>query len=230
MRRLILSLITLPTLLGWGSFGQKTVNPLSMDSLWIRKEVHTLYAQASNINPRILEAGLRAYVKARKEGRDSKGLLTIIDYSKPSVDRRLWVFDLVHNKLLFNTWVSHGRNSGRAQSTQFSNQHGSLKSSLGVFVTTAETYMGGNGYSLRIRGLERGINDNAYQRDIVFHGAWYATEDVAKRYGQLGRSWGCPAVSKKVAKPLIDAIRDDTLILAWYPDAHWLKHSDWVTG
>lgn len=231
MRRILLALLIAPALIGWGSWNSFNYHPISFakpgSSQWIRQEIHSLYSEASNLNPKVLEAGLKAYLKAREEGRDRKGLLTIIDYSRPSTERRLWVIDLKRNRVLFNTWVSHGKNSGRVVPTAFSNQNGSLKSSLGVFVT-GETYMGGNGYSLRMKGLEPGINDNAYSRDIVIHGAWYATGDVAKRYGQLGRSWGCPAVSQKVAKPLIDTIRDDTVVLAWYPDSRWLKQSSWV--
>jgi hypothetical protein len=227
----LLSLLILPALVGWGSFTNlhSTNMPTLGSTLWIKKEIHALHAQTQNLDLRVLEAGLRAYLKARAIGKDSKGVLTIIDYSKPSTARRLWVIDVIHNRVLFNTWVAHGRNSGKVAATNFSNENGSLKSSLGVFITTSEAYMGGNGYSLRIKGVEPGINDNAYRRDIVFHGAWYATGDVAEKYGQLGRSWGCPAVSKKVARPLIDTIRDDTVVLAWYPDSKWLRQSDWVT-
>lgn len=230
MRRFYFPLLIAPALLGWGSFGQQSLSFTSTgSSQWVKREVKALLAQASNLNPKVLETGLKVYLKARAAGLDSKGLLTIIDYSMPSTHRRLWVIDVIHNRILFNTWVAHGKNSGKVTATNFSNQNGSLKSSLGVFVT-ADTYMGGNGYSLRMKGLEAGINDHAYDRDIVFHGAWYASGDVAKKYGQLGRSWGCPAVSHKVAKPLIDTIRNDTLVLAWYPDSKWLRQSDWVTG
>lgn len=167
---------------------------------WVNKETKTILAQASNINPSVLKLGLTAYLKARKQGLDDKQVLTIVDYSKPSNERRLWVVDLKNEKVLFNTWVAHGKNSGGATTTSFSNQPSSLKTSLGVFATR-ETYEGHNGLSLRVQGLEPGFNDNALRRDIVFHGAAYAGEDVAKSRGMLGRSWGCPAVGQRIAKP-----------------------------
>ncbi|TAK72853.1 MAG: murein L,D-transpeptidase catalytic domain family protein, partial [Gammaproteobacteria bacterium] len=105
---------------------------------------------------------------------------------------------------------------------------GSLKSSLGVFVTD-EPYMGGDGYSLRLKGLEPGVNDNAYRRDVVIHGAWYVDPSVARQYGEMGRSWGCPAVGKELAKPIIDTIKGNTVLFAYYPDQHWLSHSHYLT-
>ena len=90
-------------------------------------------------------------------------------------------------------------------------------------------YQGGNGYSLRMRGLEQGVNDKAYDRDIVFHGAWYVNPDTIRKYGQLGRSWGCPAVREDLAKPLIDTIKEQTVVFAYYPDKKWLSHSKFLS-
>lgn len=197
---------------------------------WIQKEVQIFRSQAKNIDESVLRLSLIAYVNAKKTGiAISRPLLTVIDYSKPSIEKRLWVFDLKNGKTLFNTWVSHGRNSGGAKATSFSNNPGSLKSSIGVFVTD-EPYIGGKGYSLRLRGIERGVNDNAYRRDIVVHGAWYVGENLVRTRGQIGRSWGCPAVSTALAKPLIDAIKDDTLMVAYYPDRIWLSNSRYLTA
>ncbi len=119
--------------------------------------------------------------------------LGIIDYSRPSTEPRLWVFDLARRKLLFEEWVAHGRNSGENLTTRFSNRDGSYMTSPGGF-TAQETYMGGNGYSLRLRGLEPGFNDHARDRAIVIHGAPYVNPVAAKLQGRLGRSLGCPAV------------------------------------
>jgi hypothetical protein len=199
-------------------------------SKWIEAEMLIIKSQAANIDAKVLRLSLNAYIKARKKGLDSKQLLTVIDYSKPSTEKRLWVFDLKNGRTLFNTWVSHGKNSGGINAASFSNHPGSLKSSFGVFVTDNTPYMGNNGYSLRMKGLEQGINDNAYQRDIVFHGAWYVNANTIKRYGQIGHSWGCPAVSTNLAKPLIDAIKQNTLIFAYYPDKSWLLHSQFLTA
>jgi hypothetical protein len=192
---------------------------------WIQKEIMLLKSQAGNIDDKVLRLALTAYLNARKHGFAGKQMLTVIDYSKPSSEKRFWVFDLYRNRTLFNTWVSHGKNSGNINATSFSNNPGSLKSSLGVFLT-ADPYMGKNGYSLRLRGLERGVNDSAYSRAIVIHGAVYAN---AGSYGKIGRSWGCPAVSPSLAKPIINTIKERSIVFAYYPDRKWLSRSPFLS-
>ncbi len=155
--------------------------------------------------------------------------LGVIDYSRPSTEPRLWVFDLARQKLLFEEWVAHGRNSGENLTTRFSNRDGSYMTSLGGFAAQ-ETYMGGNGYSLRLRGLEPGFNDRARDRAIVIHGAPYVNPAAAKLQGRLGRSLGCPAVRPQVARQLIDSIRDGTFVFAYYPDRDWLQRSRLLGG
>lgn len=155
--------------------------------------------------------------------------LSVIDYSRPSTEPRMWVFDLARQRLLFEEWVAHGRNSGENRTEHFSNRDGSFMSSLGAF-TAQETYMGGNGYSLRLAGLEPGFNDRARERAIVIHGAPYVNPSTAQMQGRLGRSLGCPAVRLSVAKPLIDALRGGTMVFAYYPDQDWLKHSQLLGG
>lgn len=195
-------------------------------SAWVQRETQILRSQAGNIDSKALRLGLTAYLKARKQGYIGNQVLTIIDYSKSSVDKRLWVFDLKRNRVLYNTWVTHGKNSGGVNSTSFSNSPGSLKSSLGVF-QTANAYVGKNGYSLRLHGLERGINNYAYSRAIVIHGAPYANADV---WGRMGRSWGCPAVSPKLAKPIINTIKGRSLVFAYYPDRNYLSRSPFLSA
>jgi hypothetical protein len=197
--------------------------------LWLQREMQIIKLQANNIDNNVLRLGLMAFLNARKKGYAGKPILTVIDYSKPSNQRRLWVFDLQRNKTLFNTWVSHGKNSGGINATSFSNNQGSLKSSIGLFVT-GEPYVGGNGYSLRLKGLESGINDNALRRHVVIHGAWYANPDMIGRNGQLGRSWGCPAVKTELAKPLINTIKEKSLVFAYYPDRRWLSNSQFLAA
>lgn len=194
---------------------------------WLNRESEILLSHSDNINPTVLRFGLIAYMHARERGLDNKEMLTIIDYSKPSTERRLWVFDLKRNKEVYNTWVSHGKNSGGLMAHYFSNQPGSLASSIGVFVTD-QTYFGDNGYSLRLSGLDYGYNNNAYERAIVIHGARYVNGDIARRYGEVGRSWGCPAVSQSVSHGLIDKIKSNTIVFAYYPDRHWLSHSQFL--
>jgi len=150
--------------------------------------------------------------------------LGVIDYSRPSTEPRLWVFDLKRQQLMFEEWVAHGRNSGNDRTEHFSNREGSYMSSIGAF-TARETYMGGNGYSLRLDGLEPGFNDRARERAIVIHGAPYVNPAAARLQGRLGRSLGCPAVRLTVARPLIDALSGGTMVFAYYPDQDWLKQS-----
>lgn len=148
--------------------------------------------------------------------------LSVIDYSRPSSEPRLWVFDLHRRIVLFHEWVAHGRNSGDNLTKRFSNTPGSLMSSLGTFVTDG-TYRGHNGYSLRLKGLDEGFNDNAESRAIVIHGASYVSPAFARTQGRIGRSWGCPAVRTSVAHKLIDAIRERSVVFAYYPDKRWLN-------
>jgi hypothetical protein len=194
---------------------------------WVNDEIKAIHKVASQLNTEVLKVSLQAYQKAKEKGLVHDQIITIVDYSKPSSERRLWVVDLSKNKVLFYTYVAHGKNSGSAETTSFSNSPSSLKSSMGVFLTD-ETYSGHNGYSLRVKGLEKNINNNAYDRNIVFHGAAYVSSDIAKARGMLGRSWGCFAVSHDMIAPIINAIKHKTLVVAYYPDRHWLKTSSFL--
>jgi hypothetical protein len=136
----------------------------------------------------------------------NKKVITIIDFSKPSTEKRLYIIDVENRRLLFQTLVAHGKNSGVNIATQFSNRSGSLKSSLGLY-RTSETYNGKHGYSLRLDGMEKRVNDNARKRAIVIHGAKYVSDEFIKKYNRLGRSWGCPAVSDELSKKIIDMIK-----------------------
>ena len=153
--------------------------------------------------------------------------LTLIDYSLPSTTPRLWVFDLHSGKLLFHELVAHGRNSGDEMATHFSDAMESRQTSLGLF-RTADTYVGHNGYSLRLDGLEPGFNGNARERAIVMHGAPYVDAGIARANGRLGRSWGCPALREAVAGRLIDTVRGGGVIFSYYPDPAWLKGSKFL--
>jgi hypothetical protein len=155
--------------------------------------------------------------------------LTVIDYSLPSVERRLWVFDLVDGTLLFRELVAHGRNTGDNIATRFSDAMNSRQSSIGLFVT-ADTYVGSNGYSLRLDGLERGFNAHARERAIVMHGAPYVDAKLAATQGRIGRSWGCPALREAVARQVIDTIRGGGVVFSYYPDSNWLESSRFLNG
>lgn len=185
----------------------------------------TLRAAAPELDPAVLSLALEARDCAARQGKAvSARRLAVIDYSKPSTERRLWVFDLHTPSLLFAEHVAHGRGSGDNLARAFSNRDGSHQSSLGLFAT-AETYHGGNGYSLRMDGLEPGVNDRARDRAIVMHGAWYVDPALAAKQGRLGRSYGCPAVRASVARPLIDTLKGGQLLFAYYPDEGWLRQS-----
>jgi len=153
--------------------------------------------------------------------------LTIIDYSLPSASPRLWVFDLRSGQLLFKELVAHGRNSGVAKATRFSDEMGSHQSSLGLF-RTADTYVGQNGYSLRLDGLEPGFNSRSRARAIVMHGAKYVNSSMVRASGRVGRSWGCPALRLAIARKLIDAVRDGGVVFSYYPDPAWLTNSKYL--
>ncbi len=153
--------------------------------------------------------------------------LTVIDYSLNSTEQRLWVFDVPSGRVLFKELVAHGRNTGENLATSFSDVMNSRQSSLGLFVTR-ETYVGSNGYSLRLEGLEPGYNGNARERAIVMHGAPYVNESLAASQGRIGRSWGCPALREAVARDVIDTIRGGGVIFSYYPDERWLTKSRFV--
>ena len=176
-------------------------------------------------NPQVLSLATRAADCARRQGLlDGFRHLAVIDYSLPSTQPRLWVFDVARGRLLYEELVAHGRNTGEHLAQRFSNVEGSKMSSLGLF-QTADTYYGSNGYSLRLRGLDPGFNDNALARAIVMHGAPYVSEAIAERLGRLGRSWGCPAVRPEVARTVIDTLKGGALLFAYYPDRKWLNES-----
>jgi hypothetical protein len=194
---------------------------------WAASPRRDLAAQAPELNPDVLSLALQAKSCADVVMRDRAGILTVIDYTLPSTEPRLWVFDLERRELLFRELVAHGKNTGEDHATEFSNRRGSKQSSVGLFLTGG-TYHGRNGYSLKLHGLEDGINHHALDRTIVLHGAWYVNEEFAARHGRLGRSWGCPAVRSDVAKPLIDVIKGGSYLFVYYPEPEWLEGSSFL--
>jgi hypothetical protein len=154
----------------------------------------------------------------------NQDILSIVDFSLPSSQKRLFIVDLKNNKLLFHTYVSHGRGSGAEMATEFSNQAESHKSSLGFYVT-GDTYMGKHGLSLRLLGQDKGFNDNANDRSIVMHSASYVSEAAIKMRGFIGRSHGCPAVPEELNKPIIEQIKSGTCLFLYSPDKHYAANS-----
>lgn len=180
--------------------------------------------EVEDLSPNVLELALQAVESAKKQGIGNSNILGVIDFSLPSTKRRFWVLDMEQKRVLFHEFVAHGKGSGENFATSFSNRPGSSQSSLGLYVTES-TYEGEHGYSLRLQGLEQGINDQARSRAIVLHGAWYVSQSMIEQHQRLGRSLGCPAVDNSVVKPLIDTLKEGHLLFAYYPDQHWLSTS-----
>lgn len=192
-----------------------------------------ILAQTENLRHEVLELALAAYDEADSKGYVRRPRLTIVDYALPSYERRLWVIDMATGRVLYEEWVAHGMGSPAGtggdmeKALSFSNRLGTRKSSLGLF-RTAETYYGRHGYSLRLDGLEPGFNDAARERTIVVHPAHYVTRDRAEQR-LVGRSWGCPAVRPKIARQLIDDIKDGSLVWTYYPDKRWFERSAFLS-
>lgn len=186
-----------------------------------------LEAAAPDADPAVIALALEALQCATAGGMPASQKLAVIDYSLPSTQPRLWVFDLDSARLLFRELVAHGRNSGDNMTTHFSNTLNSRASSIGLF-RTRETYQGSNGYSLRMDGLEAGVNDKALERAIVMHGAPYVNASVVEKQGRLGRSWGCPAVREGVARQIIDTLKGGQFLFSYYPDRNWLTSSRYL--
>ena len=186
-------------------------------------------ARIGAVNTQVFALALQAAATAVERGDAEPSTLTVIDFSRPSTQKRLWVYDLRSRSMLFEELVSHGRNSGMNLATAFSNVAESNMSSLGLY-RTAEAYIGKHGYSLRLDGLDRGFNDRARERAIVIHGAEYVSAAITKAQGRLGRSLGCPAVRPEVSRELIEAVKGGGLVFAYYPDPKWLQTSAYVSS
>lgn len=169
--------------------------------------------------------GFNTLLNSGKKLKDN--LLTIVDFSLPSSKKRLFVIDLQTGELLFHTYTSHGRNSGRLLPTQFSNQNNSNKSSLGFYIT-GDTYRGKHGESLRLLGEEEGINDKALERGIVMHSASYVDESIIRSQGYIGRSQGCPALPTHIYKQVISTIKDGSCLFIYSPDQYYKTHSKMI--
>jgi hypothetical protein len=180
------------------------------------------------LNERVFQLAFGAGECAVRAGAvNDPSTLAVIDYSRPSTEKRLWVFDLSSGDLLYEEPVAHGQASGADMASRFSNEPNTRQSSLGLFVT-ADTYYGRNGYSLRLDGLDEGFNDRARERAIVMHGAPYVSAEAVRKLGYLGRSWGCPAVRDAVARELIERVKGGSLLFVYYPDPQWLASSKYL--
>jgi hypothetical protein len=181
------------------------------------------------LNYEVFSKALTGFENLKKAGllNQDSHLLTICDFSMSSNTKRLWVIDTNEKKVLFNSLVAHGKNTGEEFASNFSNTESSLQSSLGFYITDA-TYQGDNGYSLKLLGMDKGFNDAAYRRAIVMHGADYVSDDFASMHKRIGRSWGCPAVPKALTQPIINTIKGRNCLFIYYPDQKYLSSSEWL--
>ena len=187
--------------------------------------LNALHRAAPQLEQRALQGALQALRCAEREGAREGRRLGVIDYSRSSLERRLWVFDLTHGRLLQREFVAHGRQSGELFAEHFSNQPGSNQSSLGLF-RGAKSYKGRHGHSLRLDGLEPGLNDQARARALVIHGADYVAPTWVQKYGRMGRSLGCPAVQQEVIGVLVDQLKDGQYLFAWHPQISDERYRD----
>jgi hypothetical protein len=222
MRKALLYLlfILIPAVGYAGNF-PASVNKFDVDLVY-----STVNLAESGLAKEVFELALRGMQKLEATGKlTNPGILTIADYSQSSNNKRLYVIDLLNMKLLFNTYVAHGRNTGDEYARSFSNTEGSMKSSLGFYITEKPIIGSHTGYALIIKGIEKGFNDNALRREIIIHAADYATENFIRKNGRLGRSYGCPALPPDVNKPIIETIKGGTCLFIYNPDKQYLVQS-----
>ena len=193
----------------------------------VKSETYSdLHLSEIGLSNEVFQLALKGYNKLMADGQlANSGILTIVDFSQSSKNKRMYVIDIKKHKLLFNTLVAHGKNTGEEFAENFSNELGTLKSSLGFYITRDHVMGSKVGLSLIIQGTEKGFNDNAISRHIVMHGADYATEDFIKRKGRLGRSYGCPSLPPEFIKPVIETIEKGTCLFIYKADSNYLRNS-----
>jgi hypothetical protein len=238
---LFITLLHLPFAFGKPSSGNKlfprpaasaTVPPVDSAQMFssLKSVYDSLHLDLSGLSRQAFEYAQKGWAKLVEQGMViNESIVAIIDFSQPSSHKRLYILDMRNYKLLFNTLVAHGKNSGKEWASSFSNQAASFKSSPGFYVT-GETYNGSNGYSLKLIGVERGINDRAYDRAIVIHGANYVSESYIAAQGYIGRSEGCPAVPAREASPIINTIKNGACLFVYPADTRYISRSAILKG
>jgi hypothetical protein len=204
----------------------------SSSEIHFEDSLHHLYQaiglEQYDLSYEVFRYGMIGYYRLLKENKISnKQLISFIDFTKPSTAKRFYTIDLIGQQVLYHTYVSHGRNTGENIARSFSNVVHSNQSSLGFYIT-GETYIGSKGYSLKLDGIEKGVNDNMRARAVVMHDAEYVSEYWIKQYGRLGRSQGCPALPREVSKEVIDLIKGKTPIFAYYNDTNYISQSGYL--
>ncbi len=186
-----------------------------------------LHTSAPTMSEAVISKVITVLSCGHRADTENNNILTVIDYSLPSNKKRLWVFDLSNNRLLYHTYVSHGLRSGALYANYFSNRSNSRSSSIGTYATS-QSYYGRDGVSLKLTGLDVGFNDNAENRAVVMHGGWYVNEVFIKKYGRAGRSWGCPALPLELSTDIINTIKNESLLIIYYPSERWFRQSKFL--
>lgn len=204
----------------------KSVNNMSLNNASVMDLMYdSLQLNVKGLSQKAFDNAVKGFEYLKAKGKIcNNNILSIVDFTKPSSQKRLFIIDLQHRSILFNTYVAHGQNSGKEFANRFSNQPESFESSLGFYLT-AGSYFGKNGYSMHLSGLENGINDKADERAIVMHGAPYVSEGFIRSKGYLGRSWGCPAVPQNMNKPIIEKIKNGSCLFIYSEDKKYLNYS-----
>lgn len=201
---------------------EQVINDTLQSSISLYDE---LKLKTVGLSKQVFDYSLKGFHKMAAAGKIMNDrIISIVDFSQPSANKRLYVIDLEKKEVLFNTYVAHGKNSGQEMATSFSNVPSSNKSSLGFYITS-HTYNGKNGFSLQLEGQEKGINDNALSRGIVMHSADYVNENYIQSQGWIGRSQGCPAVMPSMNKPIVETIKEGSCFFIYYPDATYIQRS-----
>jgi hypothetical protein len=203
------------------------ITPLSViaDEAAVSSWYNMLHLDSLGMDQRVFAQAVKGWNKLRSHNRISReNILTIADFSQPSINKRLYVIDLDAGRVLYHTYVAHGRNTGKDKALSYSNRMSSYKSSPGFYLTST-TYNGSNGYSLRLTGLEKGINDNAQRRAIVMHGADYVNESYISSQGYIGRSQGCPAIPLELTMPVINTIKEGSCLFIYTASPSYTSRS-----
>jgi hypothetical protein len=188
------------------------------------------FKKINKLNFEAFSKAYYGYLNLKEAGKlYGNALLTVCDFSLSSNTKRLWVIDVLRKKVLFNSLVAHGSGSGEEFANRFSNVPESHTSSLGFYQTGA-TYQGDNGYSLKLHGLDGAFNSNAFDRDIVIHGADYVSTSFAASNNRIGRSHGCPALPRELAEPIISKIANGSCLFIYHPNKNYLKSSFWLNN
>ena len=211
MKKLIIITLTTLLLFKTASLSASFINPQDMPSTSVMKAAH------------------QGYSVAEKKHITHTPIMLVVDFSKPSSEKRLWMIDMDHDTVLMHTYVAHGSGSGANTVTKLSNKPQSNASSIGFFLT-GQHYVGKHGKSVRLQGLESGFNDHAATRGIVIHSAPYISKATIKALHRLGRSWGCFALNNKDLKEVLKSSHEPVLLMAYYPDSHWTHSSHYLNG